>query len=95
MSFTYFAIMEDLDKNVFFVSELGTYLQCRVYTLIVDVNVDRISYLRHRAFIHFNIHTLDTSIYYLHPAQDPGWPGPVFTITDSICGFSFHTAQHS
>ena len=41
----------------FFVSELGTYLQCRVYTLIVDVNFDRISYLRHRAFIHFNIHT--------------------------------------
>ena len=34
MSFTYFAIMEDLDKNVFFLSELG-------YTLIVDVDIDR------------------------------------------------------
>ena len=41
------------------------------------------------------IHSFEHTNKHLHPAQDPGWPGPVFTITDSICGFSFHTAEHS
>jgi len=34
---TYFAIMEDLDKNVFFCQNWE-----HIYTLIVDVDIDRI-----------------------------------------------------
>jgi len=64
-----------------------------IYTLIADVDMILIFKTWGIHSFEHNIHT--RHFYHLHPAQDPGWPGPVFTITDSICGFSFHTAEHS
>ena len=48
VSFTYFAIMEDLDKNVFFCQNWE-----HIYTLIVDVDIDRILIFKTQGILPF------------------------------------------
>ena len=48
VSFTYFAIMEDLDKNVFFSQNWE-----HIYTLIVDVDIDRILIFKTQGILPF------------------------------------------